>query len=82
MEKVFVVQRVATQLFAAENSVDAAMSEASTLMSEMLKARKELGLSATVADGAFAKVADAIKALGQHFGLSLERSRCYPYAQA
>ncbi|HEV2364806.1 MAG TPA: hypothetical protein VGS12_11490 [Caulobacteraceae bacterium] len=64
MEKVFVVQRVATQLFAAENAVDSAMSEASTLMTEMLKARKDLGLSATVADGAFAKVAEAIKALG------------------
>jgi hypothetical protein len=23
--------------------------------------------------------ADAIRALGQHYGLSLERSRCYPY---
>jgi len=23
--------------------------------------------------------ADAIKALGQHFGLALERGRCYPY---
>jgi hypothetical protein len=23
--------------------------------------------------------ADAIKALGQHFGLTLERGRCYPY---
>ena len=23
--------------------------------------------------------ADAIRALGQHFGLSLERARCYPY---
>jgi len=22
---------------------------------------------------------DAIKALGQHFGLALERGRCYPY---
>ncbi len=24
---------------------------------------------------------DAIQALGQHFGLTLERSRCYPYAK-
>jgi hypothetical protein len=23
--------------------------------------------------------ADAIRALGQHFGLALERARCYPY---
>lgn len=29
----------------------------------------------------YAAHADAIKALGQHFGISLERARCYPYAQ-
>jgi hypothetical protein len=23
--------------------------------------------------------ADAIRALGQHFGIALERARCYPY---
>jgi len=27
----------------------------------------------------YAEHADAIRALGQHYGLSLERSRCYPY---
>lgn len=26
--------------------------------------------------------ADAIRALGEHFGLTLERSRCYPYRRA
>ncbi|MHB8530704.1 MAG: hypothetical protein ACYC8V_14495 [Caulobacteraceae bacterium] len=65
MEKVFVVQKVATQLFAAENAVDSAMSEASALMTDMLQARKDLGLSAIVADGAFAKVVAAINALGE-----------------
>ncbi|HEX3412425.1 MAG TPA: hypothetical protein VHT00_11945 [Stellaceae bacterium] len=27
----------------------------------------------------YVEQADAIRALGQHYGLSLERSRCYPY---
>ena len=26
--------------------------------------------------------ADAIKALGDHFGLTLDRARCYPYRRA
>ena len=29
----------------------------------------------------YAAHADAIKALGTHFGLTLDRERCYPYAQ-
>ena len=50
MEKIFVVQKVATQLWATENAVDSAMSEASAMMADMLQARKDLGLSAVVAD--------------------------------
>jgi hypothetical protein len=65
MEKVFVAQRVATKLFATENAVDAAMSEAAELMSDMLTARKDLGLSATVGDAAMAKLVEAISALGE-----------------
>ena len=64
MEKVFVAQRVATKLFAAENAVDAALVEASELMADMMKARKDLGLSAVFGDAAAAKVVDAIAALG------------------
>ena len=63
MEKVFVAQRVATKLFATENAVDAALAEASELMADMLKARKDLGLSATFGDNAAARVVDAISAL-------------------
>ena len=63
MEKVFVAQRVATKLFATENAVDAALAEASELMADMLKARKDLGLAATFGDTAAARVVDAISAL-------------------
>ena len=63
MEKVFVAQRVATKLFATENAVDAALAEASELMADMLRARKDLGLAATFGDTAAARVVDAISAL-------------------
>ena len=56
MEKVFVAQRVANKLNTAEESVDTAMTEAAELMSEMLKARRELGLSTTFGDEAAAKL--------------------------
>lgn len=65
MEKVFVAQRVATKLFATENAVDAALAEASELMADMLRARKDLGLAATVGDAAAARLVEAIAALGQ-----------------
>ena len=65
MEKVFVAQRVATKLFATENAVDAALAEASELMADMLRARKDLGLAATFGDGAASKLVEAIAALGQ-----------------
>jgi hypothetical protein len=63
VEKVFVAQRVATKLFATENAVDAALAEASELMADMLRARKDLGLAATFGDTAAARVVDAIAAL-------------------
>jgi hypothetical protein len=63
VEKVFVAQRVATKLFATENAVDAALAEASELMADMLRARKDLGLAATFGDTAAARVVDAISAL-------------------
>ncbi|MFT4251889.1 MAG: hypothetical protein QM608_05355 [Caulobacter sp.] len=65
MEKVFVAQRVANKLFATENAVDAAMVNAAELMSDMLKARKDLGLSAVVGDKASAKLVEALAALGE-----------------
>ncbi len=63
MEKVFVAQRVANKLFATESAVDAAMVEAMEMMAELIQARKDLGLSPTVANGATAKLGDALAAL-------------------
>ncbi len=65
MEKVFVAQRVANKLFSTENAVDAALAEATELMSVMLRARADLGLSATVGDQAASKLIEAISALGE-----------------
>lgn len=65
MEKVFVAQRVASKLFATENAVDAAMVEAAELMADMLRARKDIGLSAVVGDRASAKLVEALSALGE-----------------
>lgn len=65
MDKVFVAQRVANKLFATEDKVDAALAEATELMSEMLKARKELNTSLVFGDEAAAKVIEAIRALGE-----------------
>jgi ABC-type sugar transport system substrate-binding protein len=65
MEKAFVAQRVAKKLFVTEAAVDGALSEAAELMSEMLKARKDVNASMVFADEAAAKLVDAIKALGE-----------------
>lgn len=65
MDKVFVAQRVAGKLFATEEAVDAAMAEATELMSDMLRARKDLGVSTVFGDEAAVKLVEAIKALGE-----------------
>lgn len=65
MEKVFVAQRVANKLFATESAVDGALAEAAELMSEMLKARKDVNVALVVGDEAASKLVDAIKALGE-----------------
>jgi hypothetical protein len=65
VEKAFVVQRVASKLFATENAVEAAMLEAAELMADMLKARKDLGVSAVVGDKANIKLVEAVAALGE-----------------
>lgn len=65
MEKVFVAQRVANRLFATENALDAAMVEANELVADMLRARRELKLSATVGDAALAKLVEAVSALSE-----------------
>jgi len=63
VEKVFVAQRVATKLYATEAAVDAATVEVMEMMAELMQARKDLGLSATVGNGASAKFAEAVQAL-------------------
>jgi hypothetical protein len=65
MEKVFVAKRVAAKLFATEATVDSALAEASELMSEMLKARKDVNVSMVFADESQAKLMEAIKALSE-----------------
>ncbi len=63
MEKAFVAQRVAKKLFVTEAAVDGALAEASELMSEMLRARKDVNVSMVFADEAAVKMVEAIKAL-------------------
>ena len=63
MEKAFVAQRVANKLFATEAAVDAAMVETMEMMAELIQARKDRGLSPTVANGATAKLGDTVAAL-------------------
>ncbi len=65
MDKVFVAQRVAKKLVATEAAVDSALVEAAELMSDMLRARKDVGVSMVFADEAAAKLTDAIKALSE-----------------
>uniref|UniRef100_B0T0U2 Uncharacterized protein n=1 Tax=Caulobacter sp. (strain K31) TaxID=366602 RepID=B0T0U2_CAUSK len=65
MEKIFVVKRVASKLHGAEAAIDVAMVQAAEMMSEMVQARKDLGLSATVGSAATAKVMAAMAALSE-----------------
>jgi hypothetical protein len=65
MEKAFVAQRVANKLFVTEAAVDGALVEASELMSEMLKARKDVKMSLVFADDVQVKMMEAMKALSE-----------------
>ena len=65
MEKAFVAQRVAKKLFTTEAAVDGAMVEAAELMSEMLKARKDVNVSLVFADDVQVKMMQALKALSE-----------------
>jgi len=65
VDKVFVAKRVASKLRSAEHSIDAALIEASELVSELLRARSEVGLAANVGDVAIAKVSAALSALSE-----------------
>lgn len=65
MDKVFVAKRVAKKLFETEAAVDGALVEASELMSEMLKARKDVNTALVFADDVQVKMMEAIKALSE-----------------
>src|SRR5436190_15831533 len=65
MEKAFVAQRVAKKLFVTEAAVDGALVQASELMSEMLKARKDVHVSMVFADDVQVKMMEAMKALSE-----------------
>jgi hypothetical protein len=65
MEKAFVAQRVANKLMATEAAVDGAFAEAAELMSEMLKSRKDVGASMSLADDAQVKLMDAMRSLSE-----------------
>ena len=65
MEKAFVAQRVAKKLFTTEAAVDGALAEAAELMSEMLKARKDVNTSLVFADDVQVKMMEAMKALSE-----------------
>jgi hypothetical protein len=65
MDKVFVAKRIATKLRGAEHSIDAALVEATEMVAELLRARKELGLAANVGDVAVSKMTAAVAALSE-----------------
>jgi hypothetical protein len=65
MEKAFVAQRVAKKLLSTEAAVDGALAEASEFMSEVLQARKDVGISMVFADDVQVKLMEAMKALSE-----------------
>lgn len=65
MEKVFVAQKMATKLISTERAVDTAIIETAELVAELLKARKDLNISAIVGDRAASKLAEAMSALSE-----------------
>lgn len=64
-DKMMVAQGVANRLFATEAAIDAALGEASGLLSELVSSRQELRVSATVGQDAGMKVAEAVATLAQ-----------------
>ena len=63
MEKAFVAKRVVAKLHATEKTVDSAILEVSELVSELITARREAGLSTTVGDKELGAVMEALAAL-------------------
>lgn len=65
MEKVLVARRVATKLRGTEAAVDAALTEATELMGDIIRGRQELMVSAIATDPSMAKISAAIAALSE-----------------
>ena len=63
MEKVFVVQRLARQLWSTEAAVDAAIVEASTMMGDLVQGRKDLNVAPIFANDVNVKLMEAMRAL-------------------
>jgi hypothetical protein len=63
MDKAFVARRVVAKLHSTEKTVDTAVLEVSELVAELISARREMGLSTTVADKEIAGVIEALNAL-------------------
>src|ERR1035441_5047528 len=63
MDKAFVAKRVVSKLHATEKTVDTAILEVSELVSELITARREVGLSSTVGDKELAAVVEALASL-------------------
>jgi hypothetical protein len=60
VDKAFVAQGVANKLWATETALDTAIADASRLMTEVLAAREELGVTHMVADASVRKIAESI----------------------
>ncbi|HZH02518.1 MAG TPA: hypothetical protein VEY30_01960 [Myxococcaceae bacterium] len=65
MKKTLLARDIVAKLYSTEGSVDAASVDAARLLTALLEARSELGLSATVGDEALTKLTEAMTALGE-----------------
>lgn len=65
MRKMEVARQVADKLYHTEEAIDSAVAQASEFMVELIGARRELRLSATVGTDVPAKVSEAIAALAE-----------------
>ena len=63
MDKVFVVKRLAEQLWTTERAIDVALCEATKLMSGVVAAPEEVKVAPCVADQAVCKLSEATAAL-------------------
>jgi hypothetical protein len=65
LEKIFVAQQVAKKLISTEGSLDAAITEATEFMTQMLQSQRDLNLSPVATEATMAKMMETLAALGQ-----------------